>query len=333
MSLTAPPTVGSRAGRVGVPDDNGVRDRSVDVHLAHLDLHQRRESAEGRLIGGPQTVEHQPKDDGVGPVDDVVPEGESNPLATDGVGIILKCGNAFAERLLQPGAGPLRREGGDLGSDKKSGLEDAACDSGIKLSTGKQQAGEQVETGMPPIVADRGGIPLAHLDKPGLCYSLKGLPHGGAGNAKDFGQLPLTGQRLSGRELPTDDVIEDLVEHLIGDGPSSHRLKRHTTDVLAIGAKVKWSDHSVEVGGLGRWAGLGEVVREVGRRGRWAGLAGVGFGRWAREGWRRGRRVDISDEVPGRAGRTAAEARGARAGARGLGLPEGARRAGRQGNG
>ena len=90
-----------------------------------------------------------------------------------------------------------------------------------------QQAGEQVETGVPPVVAHGRRAAVADLQQAGLRHPLQRLADRGPGDAEHLGEPALARQRVPDGDLAVDDLGEDLVEHLVGHGAADHGLQRH----------------------------------------------------------------------------------------------------------
>ena len=124
-------------------------------------------------------------------------------------------------------AAALGGEGGDARTDHQPRLEDAAGDGQVEVAAAYEQARQQVEPGGALEVADRGGAALADLDQPGLRHPLERLADGRAGDAEHLGEPALAGQGLAGLEPTVDDLGQDLVEDLVGDGAAGDGLQRH----------------------------------------------------------------------------------------------------------
>ena len=65
---------------------------------ADLGGHHRGQGRQRRLVGGPKRVVHQPEHDGIGSVDDVVPERQRVTLPLDGVGLGLQVADGLVEQ-------------------------------------------------------------------------------------------------------------------------------------------------------------------------------------------------------------------------------------------
>ena len=68
---------------------------------------------------------------------------------------------------------------------------------------------------------------MTDLDETGLGHPLERLPDHGARDAEDLGQPTLAGQRVAGAERAGHDLVEDLLEDLVGDRAAPDRLEWH----------------------------------------------------------------------------------------------------------
>ena len=107
-------------------------------------------------------------DDGIGAVDDVIPERQRMALLLDrDRRSPARARTDSSSRSANPGVAPLGGQLGDLRPVVQAGLQDAADDRQVEFAGAQQQPGEQVEAGVPAEVAHRGRVALAHLDQAG----------------------------------------------------------------------------------------------------------------------------------------------------------------------
>ena len=150
--------------------------------------------------------------------------------------------DGLGEHRGQGGPAAGRGERGDAGADREPGLEDAAGHGRVELAVAHQQPGEQVEAGVPPVVAHGRRAAVADLEQAGLRHPLQRLAHGGPGDAQHLGEPAFARQRVADGDLPVDDLGEDLVEHLVRHGAADHGLQRHGGTVARPWSEVKWYD-------------------------------------------------------------------------------------------
>ena len=97
----------------------------------------------------------------------------------------------------------------------------------VEFARADEQAGEQVESGVPAEVADGGGVALTHLDQAGGGESLERLADRGPRHPEHLGEPALAGQRVAGLHFSAEHLVDDLLEDVLGHGSAVHRLQGH----------------------------------------------------------------------------------------------------------
>ena len=132
-------------------------------------------------------------------------------------------GELLDQRVGTTGGGQRR----DAGPDHQPRLDDAADGGHVDRPAAHQERWEQVEAGVPAVVADRGGAAVPDLEQPGLGHPLQRLADGRPRDAQHLGEPALAGQRWPGAEGAGDHLVEDLVEDLVGDRAAEDGLEGH----------------------------------------------------------------------------------------------------------
>ena len=122
------------------------------------------------------------------------------------------------------------------------GFEDAANDGDVEFAVAEQQAGEQVQSGVPAEVTHGRGVALADLDQTRGAESLERLADRGARHPEHLGEPTLAGQRLAGLHLAAEHLGDDLLEDVFGHRSAVHRLQGHGAKLAGDRPEVKWSD-------------------------------------------------------------------------------------------
>ena len=118
-------------------------------------------------------------------------------------------------------------EFGDLRPIMQTGFQNGTHHCGIQFACAQQQAGEQIQSGMPTEVANRGGVTLTDLDQADRAEPVESFAHGGPRNAQNLGQPAFAGQLIAGLQRAAEHLVDDLLDDILGDRASGHWLKGH----------------------------------------------------------------------------------------------------------
>jgi hypothetical protein len=85
-------------------------------------------------------------------------------------------------------------------------------------------------------------ITLTDFDQSGRNDALERLADRRPGHPQHFGQPPFAGQGFARLHLAAENLGEDLLEDVLRDRTSVHRLQRHAISMTESRKEVKWSD-------------------------------------------------------------------------------------------
>ncbi len=76
-------------------------------------------------------------------------------------------------------------------------------------------------------VSHGGGVALTHLNQTRFRETLERFAHCRPGDSEHLGEPALARQGLSWLHLATENLSDDLLEHVLGHGSAVHRLQGH----------------------------------------------------------------------------------------------------------